>query len=70
MSTRMTPAARMERCGVIAVQGIGRPASRAEDRINRLVKSDSQLAETMGPRELPFDGKRMFSGGFKGLVEA
>jgi len=43
--------------------------SRAErDRINELVMKDPRLAG-MKPEDMPFDGKRMFWGGFAGLVE-
>jgi len=37
------------------------------DRINEQVMKDPRLAE-MGPDNIPFDGKRMFWGGFKVLV--
>ena len=44
--------------------------SRAQrDRVNAKVMADPRLAEMMNPKSLPFDGKRMFWGGFKGLVE-
>ena len=44
--------------------------SRAErDRINAKVMKDPRLAEMMDPKAMPFDGKRMFWGGFKVLVE-
>jgi uncharacterized protein YbaA (DUF1428 family) len=44
--------------------------SRAQrDRINKKVMADPRLAEMMDPKALPFDGKRMFWGGFKGFVE-
>ena len=43
---------------------------RDRDRINKLVMSDPRLADMMDPKKLPFDGKRMFWGGFKVLVEA
>jgi uncharacterized protein YbaA (DUF1428 family) len=44
--------------------------SRAErDRINALVMADERLSG-MDPTTLPFDGKRMFWGGFDMLVEA
>jgi uncharacterized protein YbaA (DUF1428 family) len=44
-------------------------ASRRErDRINKLVMSDPRLASMMDPKTLPFDGKRMFWGGFKVAV--
>ncbi|WP_149195132.1 DUF1428 domain-containing protein [Luteimonas suaedae] len=38
------------------------------DRINKKVMADPRLAG-MDPKTLPFDGKRMIWGGFKGLVE-
>jgi uncharacterized protein YbaA (DUF1428 family) len=44
--------------------------SRAQrDKINAKVMADPRLADMMDPKTLPFDGKRMFWGGFKGLVE-
>jgi uncharacterized protein YbaA (DUF1428 family) len=44
--------------------------SRAErDRINAKVMKDPRLANMMDPKSMPFDGKRMFWGGFKVLVE-
>ncbi len=39
------------------------------DRINKKVMADPRLAEMMDPKGLPFDGKRMFWGGFKSMVE-
>ena len=46
-------------------------ASRAErDRINAAVMKDPRLAGMMGPGAMPFDGKRMFWGGFDLFVEA
>jgi uncharacterized protein YbaA (DUF1428 family) len=43
--------------------------SRAQrDRINAKVMADPRLASMMPPNALPFDGRRMFYGGFKTLV--
>ncbi|MFC3550202.1 DUF1428 domain-containing protein [Lysobacter cavernae] len=43
--------------------------SRAQrDKINAKVMSDPRLASMMDPKKLPFDGKRMFWGGFKPIV--
>ena len=43
--------------------------SRADrDRINAKVMKDPRLADMMDPKALPFDGKRMFWGGFKVMV--
>ena len=39
------------------------------DSINAKVMKDPRLAEMMNPKTMPFDGKRMFYGGFKTLVE-
>jgi uncharacterized protein YbaA (DUF1428 family) len=42
--------------------------SRADrDRINAAVMKDPRLAN-MDPKAMPFDGKRMFWGGFKSIV--
>jgi uncharacterized protein YbaA (DUF1428 family) len=38
------------------------------DRVNAKVMKDPRLAKTMNPKEMPFDAKRMFWGGFKVLV--
>lgn len=44
--------------------------SRAErDRINDLVMKDSRLKDMMDPKGMPFDGMRMFWGGFETIVE-
>jgi len=39
------------------------------DSVNTKVMKDPRLAEMMDPKALPFDGKRMFWGGFRTLVE-
>jgi uncharacterized protein YbaA (DUF1428 family) len=39
------------------------------DRVNAKVMKDPRLKPMMDPKALPFDGKRMFWGGFKVLVE-
>lgn len=38
------------------------------DRINKKVMSDPRLKDMMDPNKLPFDGKRMFFGGFKVMI--
>jgi uncharacterized protein YbaA (DUF1428 family) len=44
--------------------------SRAQrDRVNAKVMKDPRLTGMMNPQALPFDAKRMFWGGFKGIVE-
>jgi uncharacterized protein YbaA (DUF1428 family) len=39
------------------------------DRVLKKVMSDKRLASMMDPKSLPFDGKRMFWGGFKTVVD-
>jgi uncharacterized protein YbaA (DUF1428 family) len=40
------------------------------DQVNAKVMKDPRLAKMMDPKALPFDGKRMFWGGFGVVVEA
>ena len=40
------------------------------DRVNAKVMKDPRLADTMDPKAMPFDVKRMIYGGFKVLVDA
>src|SRR5262245_60571267 len=43
--------------------------SRAQrDRVMAKVMKDKRLADMMDPKKMPFDGKRMFWGGFKPMV--
>jgi uncharacterized protein YbaA (DUF1428 family) len=39
------------------------------DAVNAKVMADPRLAAMMNPKDMPFDGKRMFWGGFKTLVQ-
>jgi uncharacterized protein YbaA (DUF1428 family) len=44
--------------------------SRAQrDRVNAKVMKDPRLASMMDPKAMPFDGKRMFFGGFKVMLD-
>jgi len=44
--------------------------SRAQrDRINAKAMKDPRMAPMMDPKNMPFDGKRMFYGGFKMMIE-
>ena len=42
---------------------------RDRDRINAKVMKDKRLASMMDPKKLPFDGRRMFWGGFKVMLD-
>jgi uncharacterized protein YbaA (DUF1428 family) len=39
------------------------------DAINKKVMEDPRLKDMMDPKNMPFDGMRMFFGGFKSIVE-
>ena len=42
---------------------------RHRDQVNAKVMKDSRLAKYMDPKKMPFDGMRMFWGGFKVIVK-
>jgi uncharacterized protein YbaA (DUF1428 family) len=44
------------------------PSRAQRDRVNAKVMKDPRLAAMMNPKTMPFDGKRMFWGGFKTMV--
>ena len=39
------------------------------DRVNAKVMEDPRMKDMMDPKKLPFDGLRMFWGGFKSILE-
>ena len=39
------------------------------DRVNARAMNDPRLAAMMDPKSLPFDGKRMFWGGFRLMID-
>jgi len=39
------------------------------DAVNKKVMKDKRLASMMDPKNMPFDGKRFFYGGFKVVVD-
>ena len=44
------------------------PSRKVRDRVIAKVMKDPRLEKYMDPKTLPFDGKRMFWGGFKPIV--
>ena len=59
----------LKRGEVVVFSWIGYKSRKHRDAVNKKVMSDPRLAEFMDPKKLPFDGKRMFWGGFKILVD-
>jgi len=45
------------------------PSRAVRDQVNEKVMKDPRLAHMMDPRSLPFDGKRMFFGGFEMMID-
>lgn len=54
---------------VVVLAYIVYPSRKARDRINAKVMADPRLAHMHDMKTMPFDGKRMFWGGFKAIVE-
>ena len=38
------------------------------DKVNKKAMNDPRLAQFMSPKKVPFDGKRMFWGGFESII--
>ena len=53
---------------VVAVSWVVYKSKEDRDRIGKAVMDDPQLKEQMDPAKMPFDGKRMFWGGFQTIV--
>ena len=54
---------------IVVFSWIRYKSRRQRDRVNAKVMQDPRLAAMMNPKNMPFDGKRMFWGGFKTLVD-
>lgn len=68
-STSFPQSVKLKEGEVVVFSWIVFKSRRDRDRINKLVMADPRLKDMMDPKFMPFDGKRMFYGGFKGLVE-
>ena len=53
---------------VVAVSWVVYKSKADRDRIAAAVRDDPQLKAQMDPGKMPFDGKRMFWGGFETIV--
>ncbi len=54
---------------VVVFSWIVYKSKRHRDRVNTKVMKDPRMADTMDPKTMPFDMKRMAYGGFKVLVD-
>lgn len=66
--TSFPQAVKLKAGEVVVFSWIVYKSRRDRDRINRQAMADPRLTAIMDPKSLPFDGKRMFFGGFKTLV--
>ena len=67
--TSFPQAVRLKRGETVVFSFIVYKSRRDRDRINAGVMKDPRLAKMMNPKAMPFDGRRMFWGGFRALVE-
>ena len=68
-STSFPQAVKLKEGEIVVFSWIVYKNKRDRDRINKKVMSDPRLADMMDPKNMPFDGKRMFWGGFKTIVD-
>ena len=68
--TSFPQSVKLKRGETVVLSWIVYKSRKDRDRINAKVMKDPRLATMMNPKALPFDGKRMFWGGFKVLVDA
>jgi uncharacterized protein YbaA (DUF1428 family) len=54
---------------VVVFSWIVYPSRAERDRINAAVMTNPRMKEMDDPKKLPFDGMRMFWGGFESIVE-
>jgi uncharacterized protein YbaA (DUF1428 family) len=68
-STSFPQAVKLKAGEVVVFSWIVYKSRAHRDRVNKKVMKDPRLADTMDPKSMPFDGKRMVWGGFKEFVQ-
>jgi uncharacterized protein YbaA (DUF1428 family) len=68
--TSFPQAVKLKRNEVVVFSYIVYKSKADRNRINKKVMKDPRLGEFMDIKNMPFDGKRMFWGGFKTIVKA
>jgi uncharacterized protein YbaA (DUF1428 family) len=66
--TSFPQAVKLKKGEVVVFSWIVFKSRKQRDKINAKVMKDPRLDKMMDPKDMPFDGKRMFWGGFKELV--
>jgi len=67
--TSFPQSVKLRRGEVVVFSYIVYKSRRQRDRVLAKVMKDPRLAKYMDPKKMPFDGMRMFWGGFKAIVE-
>ena len=67
--TSFPQAVQLKEGEVIALAWVVYRSREDRDRISKAVMEDPQLKAVMDPSKMPFDGKRMFWGGFETITE-
>jgi uncharacterized protein YbaA (DUF1428 family) len=68
--TSFPQSVKLKKGEVVVFAWIVYKSRKQRDSVNAKVMKDKRLAKMMDPKKMPFDGKRMFWGGFKTFVEA
>ena len=66
--TSFPQAVQLKEDEVIALAWVVYKNKEDRDRISKAAMEDPKLKESMDPSKMPFDGKRMFWGGFQTIV--
>ncbi|WP_411885274.1 DUF1428 domain-containing protein [Polaromonas sp. YR568] len=67
--TSFPQSVKLKKDEVVVFSWITFKSRKQRDSINKKVMADPRLEGMMDPKNHPFDGKRMFWGGFKTIVE-
>jgi uncharacterized protein YbaA (DUF1428 family) len=67
--TSFPQSVKLKRGEVVWFSWVVYKSRRDRDRILAKVMKDPRLASMMDPKKMPFDGKRMFWGGFRMMVD-
>ena len=59
----------LKRGEVVVFSWIRYKSRKSRDAVNKKAMADPRLAAFMDPKKMPFDGKRMYFGGFKVFVD-
>jgi uncharacterized protein YbaA (DUF1428 family) len=68
--TSFPQSVKLKRGEIVVVAFVTYKSRKDRNRIMKAVMTDKRLEPMMDPKNVPFDGKRMFWGGFKTLVAA